>query len=223
MTDTSHSAAAARPERCPYCQSGVELVTGAEVYPKHPELADRHIWRCTACDAHVGCHRPGAKVTAGGQVTISDGTLPMGRLANPELRAARIETHRMLDALWQPPARMNRHEAYTWMARVIEVPREEAHVASLDFDQCVKVMHAIEDLTRAPKEEPPAPDAARWLAQAGIDHQVAPDGHLVVHARSETIDFWPDTQRWAVRDQLVGEQEGLHALILYCVQGSRRR
>ncbi|MFN3809025.1 MAG: zinc-finger-containing protein [Roseateles asaccharophilus] len=200
------------------------MVTGAEVYPKHPELADRHIWRCTACDAHVGCHRPGAKLTgAGGQVTISDGTLPMGSLANPELRAARIETHRMLDALWQPPARMNRHDAYAWMARVLEVPREEAHVASLDFDQCVKVMHAIEDLTRAPKEEPPAPDAARWLAQAGIDHQLAPDGHLLVHAGSETIDFWPDTQRWAVRDQLVGEQEGLHALIMYCVQGSRRR
>ena len=214
----------ARPERCPYCKSGVELVTGAAVYPKHPELADRNIWRCVICDAHVGCHRHGARVIGrDGSVQISDGTLPMGSLANPELRAARIETHRMLDALWQPPARMSRSEAYAWMAHLLSVPIEEAHVASLGFDECVKVMHAIEDLTRAPKEDPPKPDAARWLTQAGLKHSAAPDGRLVVQAGAEAVDFWPDTQRWQVRDQLADEQEGLHQLIMYCARGGKRR
>lgn len=51
-----------QPERCPYCHSAVELVTGAEMYPLRPELEDRNIWRCTCCDAHVGCHRAGARV-----------------------------------------------------------------------------------------------------------------------------------------------------------------
>lgn len=222
MTDVSPAPAAARPERCPYCKSDVELVKGAVVYPKHPELADRNIWRCVSCDAHVGCHRPGAKVTGkGGQVTISDGTLPMGSLAHPELRAARIETHRMLDALWQPPAKMNRGDAYAWMARVLGMPREETHVASLNFEDCVKVMHAIEDLTHASREDPPKADAARWLDQAGIGHVMAPDGHLIIEAGGETLDFWPDTERWAARGQLLGEQEGLHALIVYCVQGGK--
>lgn len=212
-----------RPDRCPYCRSDVALATGAQVYPQRPELADRQIWRCVSCDAHVGCHKAGARVVGrGGTVILSDGTLPMGSLANAELRAARVETHRLMDTLSHAPACMSRAEAYAWMARLLELPLEEAHVAALSFEACVKVMHGIEDLMRSPSEPTAAPDATRWLAQAGIGHSVAEDGHLVIEAGDETLDYWPDTQRWSVRDQLVGEQEGLHALILYCVQGRTR-
>lgn len=213
---------ARRPDRCPYCHSEVELVTGAKVYPHRPELADRHIWRCTSCDAQVGCHRAGARVVGrGGLETISDGTLPMGSLANAELRAARVETHRLLDALGQPPARMSRAEAYAWMGRVLELPPERAHVAALSFDECVKVMHGIEDLMRTPSGPAPAPDAAHWLRRAGIACSVQADGHLVISSGDETLDYWPDAQCWSSRDQLVGKQDGLHALILYCLKGKR--
>lgn len=210
-------------ERCPYCHSGVELVTGAEAYPDRPELAERHVWRCVSCDASVGCHRPGARVTApGGVELVSDGTLPMGSLANAELRATRIETHRMLDALWHPPACMTRPEAYRWMARVLNIPEGEAHVASMTYDECVKVMLAIEDLMRSPRQPPPAPDAAHWLEQAGIQYTVAPDGHLVVRADDEEVDYWPEKQTWAPRTGLLtDERQGLHDLILYCRRPKR--
>lgn len=145
----------------------MELVGAEVVYPHRAELEGRMIWRCTNCDAHVGCHRDGAKVfVPGGEVVVSDGTLAMGSLANKDLRAARIETHRMFEMLWQPPARMTRAEAYRWMARLLSLAFEEAHIAALTYDKCVKVQLVIEDLVRPADEAPELPGAAHWLNQA---------------------------------------------------------
>lgn len=218
MTDSTPSAACASPGPCPYCASDVELVTGAEVYPERPELAERRIWRCTCCDAHVGCHRPEARVMLrGGEVVVSDGTLAMGSLANDELRAARIETHRMFDALWQPSACISRAEAYAWMARLLNVPPSEAHVASLTYDECVKVQLAAEDALRPPGQSPELLGAAHWLTQAEVAFTAESDGRLVVKAGDDVIDYWPDRQVWQVRgDLLAEEREGLHHLVLYC-------
>lgn len=218
MTDPTSRIPQEPPERCRYCCSTVELVTGAEVYPLRPELADRNIWRCTCCDAHVGCHRMGARVRLpGGRHLISDGMLPVGSLANPELRAARTETHRMFDALWQPPARMSRPEAYAWMAAFLGVPIEEAHVACLDYDECVRVQLAIEDLLRPPGEKPDLPGAAHWLMRAGVEFSVEAGGRYVVKAGDNEVDYWPDRQAWKVRGELLAdEQEGLNELIMYC-------
>lgn len=223
MIDVAPRVPLGPPERCQYCHSAVELVTGAEVYPKREDLADRHIWRCSCCDAHVGCHREGARIRLpDGEELISDGTLPMGSLANPDLRAARVETHRLFDALWKPPARMSRKAAYAWMARLLNIRDGEAHVASLTYDECVKVMLAIEDLTSTPQAPPPLQGAAQWLTQAGIEFTEAPDGHLIVHAQGEDIDYWPDRQTWSVRTGLLAdENQSLHELILYCRRPKR--
>jgi hypothetical protein len=138
-------------------------------------------------------------------------------LANKDLRAARIETHRLFDELRQPPARMSRGEAYAWMARLLGVPTEEAHIASLSYDECVKVQLALEDLLRPPGEKPDLPGAAHWLMQAGIEFEVEPDGRFAMKAGDEVVDYWPDRQTWMVRGELLAqEQEGLHELILFC-------
>lgn len=217
MTDHTSRAPVGLADRCPYCQSGVELVTGMDVYPDREELADRHIWRCTACDAHVGCHKPGARVVLrGGQVVISDGTLAMGTLADHNLRAARVETHRMFDSLWAPPACMSRHDAYAWMAKLLAIPHEEAHIASLTYDEAIKVQLAIEDLLRPPGEKPDLPGAAHWLQRAGIEFTVEADGRLAVKAGEEVIDYSLDRDVWEIRGQLLGEREGPHDLIMYC-------
>ena len=217
MTDPTPRVPHGLADHCPYCHSGVELVTGAEVYPDREDLAERRIWRCTACDASVGCHRPGARVVLRrGEVVISDGTLPMGTLADHDLRAARIETHRLFDGLWQPPACMSRHDAYAWLAKLLGVPHEEAHIASLTHDEAIKVQLAIEDLQRAPGEKSELPGAAHWLGRAGIEYTAAPDGRLAIQAGGEVIDYSPDRDTWEIRGQLLGEREGLHDLIVYC-------
>lgn len=222
MTDAASRIPVGPPLRCPYCLSDVELVAADVVYPNRPELADRKVWRCTNCDASVGCHRAGALVTlVGGETVESDGSLPMGSLANPDLRAARIETHRLFDAIWQPPARMSRSDAYSWMAKLLGIEKEEAHIAALSYDECIKVQLAIEDLMRAPGEQPELPGAGHWLLQAGIEFTAEQDGRLVVKAGDELIDFFPDKQTWSVRGLLSDENEGLHSLVMYCKRPKR--
>lgn len=63
------------PPLCPYCNQDSKLVTGAKIYPHLPHLHARWFYQCAPCAAYVGCH--------------PDSTLPLGRLANAELRRAR--------------------------------------------------------------------------------------------------------------------------------------
>ncbi|MBL4765072.1 MAG: hypothetical protein JKX67_07320 [Colwellia sp.] len=62
---------------CPYCNKFSILVTGKEVYPQCKDLSDIQIYQCKPCDAYVGCHGTSDK--------------PLGRLANAELRKAKMQ------------------------------------------------------------------------------------------------------------------------------------
>ena len=70
---------------CPYCNNPAVLVGGDVIYPHRPDLYEKKFWQCDPCDAYVGCHRPG--------VGYGDGTRPLGRLANAELREAKKNVH----------------------------------------------------------------------------------------------------------------------------------
>src|SRR3546814_19957575 len=60
---------------CPYCCMGALRMTGRELYPAKPELANKHYFACRNCDAWIGC---------------KDGTWePVGRLADAALRRAK--------------------------------------------------------------------------------------------------------------------------------------
>lgn len=72
---------------CPYCRQPAKLVTGAAMYPHRPDLIHKWFYRCFPCDAHVGCH-PGTRN-------------PLGRLANFELRTAKIAAHAAFDPIWR--------------------------------------------------------------------------------------------------------------------------
>lgn len=106
---------------CPYCNNEAWLVSGNIVYPHRPDLFDKRFWLCTPCDAYVGCH---------------DGTeKPLGRLANQELRQAKIAAHAVLDPLWKSGS-MTRNAAYQWLADQLGIPRSECHVGMFDVDRC---------------------------------------------------------------------------------------
>lgn len=198
------------------------LVTGEQVYAHRSDLAEKWFWRCEACQAHVGCHEAGRQVRGPeGLVAVSDGTLPFGTLANAVLRSARMAAHGVFDPLWRS-GRMRRSEAYAWMAEKLGLPFEGTHISMFDIVQCKRLMDAVDELgPRAPAEAAAAADETRWLRQAGIAHEIADDGHLVVTAHGKSIDYWPGTQRWAIRG-VDGEQSSLHALIRYCVSTGRR-
>jgi hypothetical protein len=124
---------------CPYCSTQAALVTGQHVYPHRPDLFGLKFWACTPCDAYVGCHKEGAWMKINGMKVVSDGTLPLGRLANAELRQAKQAAHAAFDPLWKAQG-MTRRDAYSWLARQLGIRFDDCHIGMFDVDQCNNVV-----------------------------------------------------------------------------------
>jgi hypothetical protein len=126
---------------CDYCGQPAERVTGAVMYPHRPDLASRVFFRCTPCDAYVGTHEG------------TDPPQPLGRLANAELRGAKIRAHAAFDPLWRQAIAQTglaravvRREAYKWLAARLGLPARETHIGMLDVPAChrvVEVCHGV--------------------------------------------------------------------------------
>ena len=115
------------PPTCPYCSKLSKKVTGRVVYPHRPDLDRLVFYRCEPCDAHVGCHPRSGK--------------PLGRLANKELRQAKMATHNIFDPLWEGGV-ITRKEAYSWLAIALCIPEEECHIGMFDEKLCQKAIEA---------------------------------------------------------------------------------
>ena len=117
---------------CHYCGNPAELVTGRIIYPHRPDLFDLNFWRCEPCDAYVGCHKK-----------QGDGSQPLGRLANAELRKAKNKAHAAFDPHWQGK-KQSRSDAYAWLAKQLGMPVERTHIGEFDVDDCMRVVTACE-------------------------------------------------------------------------------
>lgn len=109
---------------CPYCGCRAELVDGAAIYgsSRYPG----RYWLCRPCSAWVGTHRN------------SSTHAPLGRLANAELRTAKMLAHANFDLLWKSGA-SSRSDAYAWLADAMGMPRGKCHIGWMDVEQCRKV------------------------------------------------------------------------------------
>lgn len=115
---------------CPYCGKVSKLVTGRVIYPTRPELHEKAFYSCKGCNAYVGCH-PGT-------------TRPLGRLADPQLRRAKVAAHAAFDPLWES-GRMKRPAAYAWLAGRLGIPTEKCHVGMFDLETCRRVVELCRD------------------------------------------------------------------------------
>lgn len=114
---------------CDYCKEEVGLVGGDRIYPHRPDLFELRFWFCSDCDAWVGCHR--------------GTTNPLGRLANAELRQAKIEAHAAFDQLWKsttPAGTFDRSGAYKWLAEQLGISRDDCHIGMFDVEMCRRVV-----------------------------------------------------------------------------------
>lgn len=114
------------------------MVTGEVIYPHRPDLAHLNFWHCEPCNAYVGCHRKGAKTDSG----VSDGTLPLGLLANAQERMWRSRVHACLDPIWKK-GRMRRSEAYALLAQGMGIPKDKCHVGMFTVQQCQNALSVI--------------------------------------------------------------------------------
>lgn len=119
---------------CDYCGNVVPLVTGREVYPHRPDLYAKKFYRCTPCDALVGCH-PGTEKA-------------LGRLANPELRKAKMAAHAAFDPLWKS-GQHKRGQLYGWLAKQLGIEKKDCHIGMFDVAMCARVV----DVCRTTKPE----------------------------------------------------------------------
>jgi len=127
---------------CPYCDKPAQLVTGDNIYPHRHDLFAKLFYQCAPCGAWVGCH-PKDGGQGGG---IGDGSVPMGRLANAELRRAKQAAHAAFDPLWKSRS-MSRKEAYAWLSKELGVSKSNTHIGMFDVDQCRAVVAAVKART----------------------------------------------------------------------------
>ena len=123
---------------CPYCGEPAKLVTGEVIYPRRKDLHSKKFWSCQPCDAYVGCH-------SANRYTNFEDTWPLGRLANGELRAAKMKAHAAFDPLWQAGVFKSRSRAYNWLADKLNLSTAECHIGMFDANTCRRVVEVCKD------------------------------------------------------------------------------
>ena len=83
------------------------------------------VWICEPCGAWVGCHK--------------GTTVPLGTLANRELRLARTEVHSWFDRFWREGI-MSRYDAYLWLGEKMGLSKRECHIALFTLEHCKLAM-----------------------------------------------------------------------------------
>ena len=114
---------------CPYCRMDALRMTGRELYPAKPELANKHYFACRNCDAWIGC---------------KDGTWePVGRLANAALRRAKQTVHAAVEpilATAMSTHKLTKSQArtaiYRWIATELDIAGGSANIGDFDLKQC---------------------------------------------------------------------------------------
>ena len=124
---------------CPNCGAKATLHPASYVYDNNRsagsylDVCDRY----PICNSYVAAHRS----------TL----LPMGSLADAELRHKRIQAHRAFDRLWRSGL-MTKKEAYQWIQAEFGLHEDQAHIAQLGTNMCDRRIHACEQF-RAPSAE----------------------------------------------------------------------
>lgn len=116
------------------------------IYPSRVDLYPLRFWNCAECRAYVGCHKKGAWFYEGGKKIISDGSIPLGRLANAALRKLKQQAHAAFDPVWRNGG-LTRVEAYSWLAGQLGVSAANCHIGMMDEQGCQAVVHVMRSAT----------------------------------------------------------------------------
>ncbi len=121
--------------KCPYC--GHVAVLRPKASLREDFTGDEWVYVCSRypeCDSYVGVI-PGTKE-------------PMGTLANPSLRAKRIEAHKVLGKIWKSGL-MSRKDAYRWLRESLGMKESQAHIALFSDYLCGQTIERCRGLLKA--------------------------------------------------------------------------
>lgn len=111
--------------KCPYCDGSAELVKGDVIYPARDDLYNKNFYLCKPCNAYVGCH--------------ANTAIPLGRLANSELRRWKMAVHAVFDPIWRTGGK-SRGGAYLWLRDKMGLTENECHIGKFNVEQCRKAI-----------------------------------------------------------------------------------
>lgn len=126
------------PTCCPNCGDAVSIVRNGEIYGR-----DYGEWpwavRCDSehCDSYVGLH--------------PFTSIPLGTLANPQMRQWRRAAKDLFNPLWQDPvgkAVYSRTQAYELLADAMGLGRAECHFGLFTVEQCQQAIAIIKHVRR---------------------------------------------------------------------------
>lgn len=112
---------------CPYCRAKATLRPAKVVYGTSA-LEGTYLYVCDRypqCDAYVAAH--------------NKSRLPMGTLANGNLRHKRIQAHKAFDRLWKN-GQMTKWQAYKWLQAKLSLNDKQAHIALFGEYQCERLI-----------------------------------------------------------------------------------
>lgn len=127
--------------RCQYCGGTVVLRSADGIY--HENHSHTMLYVCSnypRCDAYVRTH-PGTNI-------------PVGTLANRELRTLRNQAHHYFDQLYLSGL-MSKQDAYLWLAGLLQVPLSKAHIGFLGEYYCNEVIAESKKLLERRRKQQP--------------------------------------------------------------------
>ena len=127
--------------RCPYCGSAVVYRSADGIY--HENEKGTMLYVCSnfpKCNAYVRTH--------------TGTNIPVGSLANRELRSLRRTAHHYFDQL-HLCGYMSKQDAYLWLANIICAPLSEAHIGHLGEYYCMLVIEESRKILDKPKSVSP--------------------------------------------------------------------
>ena len=126
--------------RCPYCGGTVTYRSAHGIYRENSRNVMLYV--CSnypTCDAYVRVH---------------EGTnIPVGTLANQQLRALRKQAHDRFNRLFLS-GRMSRDDAYAWLSCVLDAPNAHAHIGRMSEYYCRRVIEESDKLLSNSKSRP---------------------------------------------------------------------
>lgn len=128
--------------RCPYCGSHSVLRSADGIYRRNDRDAMLYVCsRYPVCDSYVRV-QPGTKI-------------PVGTMANRELRALRNEAHHYFDQLHKRGL-MEKEDAYQWLAAVLAAPMGQAHIGNLGEYYCRQAIEESKKVLNSRNFQEPA-------------------------------------------------------------------
>jgi hypothetical protein len=137
---------------CDYCAAKAVLVRlGEDGYPYRDDRGP--LWICAACEAWIGIF------------SRSTRHVPLGRLANAELRNWKTKLHEALEPLVAVKVRRDsctvfeaRAKVYRWLASEMQLDEKRCHINLFDAEQCEGAIRIIERFAHARGSSPSVND-----------------------------------------------------------------